>query len=252
MDPVGFVISVAGLIGVFTACVDAFELVQLARERDKDYAIFQTKLDNQRFRLSTWGEAYGLPDLQNHDSCLDNPELRSRVAQTLNVILDLLKDGNALKSRYGLRPQGRVQSFTGYLTLSSTTPLRPDAPIIARLKAKLRKTQIQPGSGSTIRWAIADRNKFDTLLQHLRDLLDDLEHMTKSSRASKRKRVLWSTRSLLGPILTASISLSRRLRVRTISSRIQSARDVSRYVGTRTRSRLDWMHSPLRARTILR
>lgn len=190
MDPIGFVISVAGLIGVFTACVDAFELVQLARHRNKDYSVFQTKLDNQRFRLSTWGEACGLLDEQNHDLCLDNPELRSRVAQTLQVILDLLKDGNELKSRYGLKPQGPAQTFTGYLTLSSTTPLRPYAPIIARFKAKLRKTQMQPGSGSSIRWAIEDRNKFDTLIQHLRDLLDDLERMTQSSRVTERKRII--------------------------------------------------------------
>ena len=57
MEVAGLAIGVAGLSGLFSACVDCFELVQRGRYLGKDFLLLETKFTNQRLRLITWGRA---------------------------------------------------------------------------------------------------------------------------------------------------------------------------------------------------
>lgn len=55
---VGLVIGVAGLAGPFGSCLDAFELVQLAKCEERDLDLMYQKLDNQQARLVVlWRDA---------------------------------------------------------------------------------------------------------------------------------------------------------------------------------------------------
>jgi len=89
MESVGFAIGVAGLAGVFTACVDCFEYVQLGRQFGQDYEKCLLKLDAAKVGMSRWGAAMGLgpdPYLKQQISASDN---EIRLAQSLlEQILD--------------------------------------------------------------------------------------------------------------------------------------------------------------------
>ena len=59
MEAVGLGVGVVGLAGLFSACIDCFELVQRGRYHGKDFLLLETKFTNQRLRLKTWGRACG-------------------------------------------------------------------------------------------------------------------------------------------------------------------------------------------------
>ena len=61
-DPIGISFGFAGLVGVFTSCVDAFKLVQVYQRRNDDFDLLQTMLDNQQFHFMAWGRACGFMD----------------------------------------------------------------------------------------------------------------------------------------------------------------------------------------------
>lgn len=60
MDPASFAISVAGLVGIFNACMDCFEYIQLGRSFGEDFGKCMLRLDVVRLRMSRWGTAAGL------------------------------------------------------------------------------------------------------------------------------------------------------------------------------------------------
>ena len=60
MEPIGLGVSIAGLAGIFTACVDCFEYVQLGRQFGKDYGKCLLRPDAAKLRISHWGLTVGL------------------------------------------------------------------------------------------------------------------------------------------------------------------------------------------------
>jgi hypothetical protein len=61
-EAIGLALGFAGLVGVFTSCVDCFKLVQVYRHQHGDYDVYQTMLDNQQFHFMAWGQACGFMD----------------------------------------------------------------------------------------------------------------------------------------------------------------------------------------------
>ena len=58
MDPAGLVFGVAGLAGIFSACVDCFEYIQFGWQFGQDYGKCLLKLDVARLQLCRWGGSY--------------------------------------------------------------------------------------------------------------------------------------------------------------------------------------------------
>ena len=85
-EPIGVALGFAGLVGLFTSCVDTFKLVQIYRRRKDDFDVFQTMLDNQQFHLMAWGQACGFMGVEQQ-------ELRSRYVLHSRTRLVLLTAG---------------------------------------------------------------------------------------------------------------------------------------------------------------
>lgn len=62
------VLGVAGLAGLFSSCMDCFELVQHGRYLGRDYLLVETKFENLKLRFLTWGRACGLMDEDSSES----------------------------------------------------------------------------------------------------------------------------------------------------------------------------------------
>ena len=99
-----------------------------------------------------------------------------RIEQTMERIQSLLTNGDNLKEQYGLKvhrvPLGsRLIEQPG---LSAFSKVFQNTKVFWNTSLQ-RKSQIS----GTIRWAISDKDKFDKLVQNLRDLLADLAKLTE-------------------------------------------------------------------------
>jgi hypothetical protein len=185
MEPIGLGIGVAGLAGLFSACIDCFELVQRGRYHGRDYLLLETKFANQSLRLKTWGRACGFLDNNSDDNTLGDEEIRDSIEMTLAHLFVLLKDGHQLSTRYGLKRDQPPQTMLSIGAMSISARMSNRFPMKTRLSLKLQelkesvyKTQQNVKIVEKVRWAIEDRYKFAELIQHLKDLIDDLEGLT--------------------------------------------------------------------------
>ena len=194
MEAIGLGVGVAGLAGLFSTCVDCLQLIQQGRYLGEAYLLLETKFANQKLRFVSWGQACGLADPEGYDERLNERDLRLRVEDTLVHLMRLFKDEKQLRKKYGLR-QGQVPiaspsgPFTaGFLvnwTASGTSALSQK---LQDLKRRVEKTQKQAGLRSAAKWAIADKQKFTELIRHVKDLVDDLEGLTRYLGIDERQR----------------------------------------------------------------
>lgn len=148
VDPLGAALGVAGLAGLFSTCVQCFDLVQLGRAYARDYEIIQTKFEAQKVRFLIRGQVVGVIEGSSYDTRLDLPEIRPTVLRILLNIRLLFSDGQRLSRRYGLRPD------QGSLVAHDTIVFRET---YRRFHARLSKTQKEASFLTTTKWAIADK-----------------------------------------------------------------------------------------------
>jgi Ras family protein A len=195
-EAAGLVLGVAGLAGLFTTCIDCYQLVRRGAALDKDYRILETKFNNQELRLLAWGRACGLVGDAEYDVRLDEHFLRTRIIETLQCIKALFDDERRLRKRFGLKPCSpssssssiaglrrgmlRGNSSDGNGASSTSSGAQSSAP---RKRESFFFWKKQQRSASRLRdqvaWAVSDREKFSELVQHLKDFNDDLEAMTR-------------------------------------------------------------------------
>ncbi|KAK5654065.1 hypothetical protein OQA88_7745 [Cercophora sp. LCS_1] len=141
-ETVGLAVGVAGLAGLFTACIDVFKLVETGSLLGEDFERLEREFENKHIRLLTWGRACGFID----------------------AVTGL--------GRYGLEDSEAV----------ITRAIRPGFLNLQRLVPKASSTKHHSGQRSSVlkatRWAISDKDKFKELLQHLEVFINDLEHFT--------------------------------------------------------------------------
>ena len=192
MEAIGFGIGVVSLAGLFSACIDCFDLVQRGRYLGKDYLLLETKFSNQKLRFMTWGRACGMMNAEGYDTRLDSEDLKSRIQDTLIHLLMLFKDGTELKRKYGLKEgsQALFAPSTGVSSMVTATAWNGGSlgQRFQELKYRMQKTRKQASLVSSARWAIEDNRKFTELIQHLKDLIDDLEGLTRFLGVAERQR----------------------------------------------------------------
>lgn len=198
MEPIGFALGIASL---FTTCVDCFELVQSGRYLGQEYHLLETKFINQRIRLVAWGKACGFTDPSGYDTQIDeNKEVHDAIESSLLHLIGLLRDGDKLKRKYGLRdadqtagggsPNALIQATHTWPLLAGQSAITTLTQKLAKFRERTNATQQQANLWSKARWAIKDKEKFAGLVQHLRDLIEDLESLTVGLHLEHRQREL--------------------------------------------------------------
>ena len=197
MEPVGLALGIAGLAGLFTTCIECFNIVQQGRYFGRDYWILEAKYANQRLRLQTWGRACGFADANNRTNLPWNEDVRLAVETTLQRMAGLFQDHRTLHSRYGL---SMVESGSGKTTASAifgtfASKLQARASSLVRAHTDVvalpwSSSSRSPALPTAIRWAVNDKPKFADLVQHLKDFNDDLEALTTELNVRQRQRDL--------------------------------------------------------------
>ncbi|KAL9095942.1 MAG: hypothetical protein Q9165_001940 [Trypethelium subeluteriae] len=178
-EALGLAVGFIGLAGLFSTCVDCFKFVQIYGAQSSDYEILQTMLDNQQFHFMAWGKACGFMDSNRAKSRFDDPlsgPRNRRIEETMERIHVLLTDCESLKKKYGLKVQRSPMGSKAIErpALSAFSKAFQSSKDFCHTNLQ-RKTQIT----GTLRWAVEDRDKFDRLIQNLKDLLSDLTSFTE-------------------------------------------------------------------------
>ncbi|KAF2656120.1 hypothetical protein K491DRAFT_657139 [Lophiostoma macrostomum CBS 122681] len=189
-EVIGLAVGFVGLAGLFSTCVDCFKLVQVYDSRTRDYRILQDALDNQQFHFMVWGMACGFMDQERPNTRFDDPMSAARnrrIESTLECVQSLLTNGDDLKKKYGLK----VHRAPAGAKMIEGPPPSAFSKVFQTTKdfwntSLQRKDQM---SGS-VRWVVHDKERFEQLVQNLRDFLEDLAKFTSDMGVTESQRLI--------------------------------------------------------------
>ncbi|KAG9503679.1 hypothetical protein J7337_003630 [Fusarium musae] len=196
MEVAGLTIGAVALVSLFKDCVDLFSMITSAHDLGKDAAILDTKLDVEKMLFLQWSDRVGLlkQDSTNANAVLCNPDTRQLVSRVLESVKALLSEGQALQRDYGLkRVDASAESTTGYQGASSFR--------FRKFLKQFEELKIKPDtdrhSNLTVtkqfRWIIVDKEKFNSLIDHLsyfNTSLNNLIPISSDSEATSSKNDL--------------------------------------------------------------
>ncbi|KAI0974215.1 prion-inhibition and propagation-domain-containing protein [Xylaria arbuscula] len=188
-EAVGLVLGVVGIIGTFKSCVDLFALFSSNSSFGRDHQILDTKLHVQKALLLQWAKRVRLvhPD---YDKRLDDPTTQSTISRILAGIQQLLSESALLEKRYGLRAAGS----------SSSLPLRLESGIdemtssrmdwfnrhFQQLKIDIAENGKTVSASKRMRWVIADKDKFEKLVQELSGFVSGLNQLVPETSETRQ------------------------------------------------------------------
>ena len=178
---IGTAASVITLVSLLTNCVEAFELIHIAKNQEKDLEKLDLKLMLEQCRLKAWGKSMGLihEDGKQRRNLLDGFEFREVVQQALQHILTVLTDSNCLSKKYGGR-QMAIEASSNFAIESGQSPS------VSKLMAAFKRIKITDNvregtskAKSTSVWVFQDRKKYLALISEVQDLVDTIEKLTR-------------------------------------------------------------------------
>ena len=173
--------SVVTLVSLLTNCVEAFELIHIAKNQETDLEKLDLKLMLEQCRLKAWGKSMGLirENGSEKKNLLDGFEFREVVQQALQQILTVLTDSNCLSKKYGGRQTCIEASANLTIDLGR-------APSVSKLMAAFKRIKINDNvreqarkAKSTSVWVFHDRKKYMALISEVQSLVDTVEKLTK-------------------------------------------------------------------------
>jgi hypothetical protein len=174
MDPISMVIGVAGLTGVFTACVDGFNYFADAKSFRKDSQLLINRFELIELRFLAWGYSVGF---QAGSEPGISADVHGKIKNSLQSIDTLLKDARKTSEKYLSRDETSTELVSEPTDLSTLFKAR----LVIREKCK-KLAPLYRGFGSIQKgfiWAIHDKDSFEGLLDQLTSFVGNLERLCK-------------------------------------------------------------------------
>lgn len=176
METLRLGISIVGLAGAFTTCVDCFEYIQLGRQFRQDYGKCLLKLDTAKLRMSRWGVAMGLglePHLTPQISVSDE---EMRLAQSLlEQILESFEDAERISERFKKYTSMQNTNPNALLICNATSDLDSN---YQRLYLTMRELAYKRQKGTSIRkktvWALYEKKRFEGMIEDVTSFISRL------------------------------------------------------------------------------
>ena len=188
-EVLGAVASGITIAALFKGCIDAFDLITIARHQEQDVKRLILRFSIEKARLYHWGQAMGLtaPPMSGQPRPLESSQFQNLVHATLQMILEMFQDSQKMEREYGCKVAPAVnsgmlpiaQADSGDLIESSSAAFS-NFNIAGRVCNKLKRFSSQT------QWIINDRKKFLTLIVEAKSLIDGLQDITKSLSTSAR------------------------------------------------------------------
>ncbi|KAH7309219.1 prion-inhibition and propagation-domain-containing protein [Stachybotrys elegans] len=180
----GLVLGALGIAGLFTACIENFDIIVRARECSEEFELLCTQLALQRLRLVIWGETLGLVPAPNggavpYNRALERKDIRPVVETSLHQLKLLLCKADVINGRYAL-PEEEATVAQKQLAGTSSHGMDIFRESFERFRMRISKSQKQKSVWTVTRWAIHDYQRFETLVDQITKLLDALESITSA------------------------------------------------------------------------
>ncbi|KAJ3528123.1 hypothetical protein NM208_g10356 [Fusarium decemcellulare] len=192
MEAAGLVLGALGISGLFTACIQNFDIVVNSRNFGHEFDLLCTQLGLQRIRLVLWGESLGLvpgPSEKRipYHTMIERDDIRPAIESTLNHLCLLLQNAEVVTGKYKLEDGVKgVQEIQP----ASSTGLAIFRERFESFKARIRKNQKAKSTWEVTRWAIHDSAKFKAMIGNIKDLMDGLESITSTLGVLERQHAL--------------------------------------------------------------
>lgn len=188
VEPISLSVSGLALATLFSSCLECFDYFQAAKSFANDLDLLLTKLDCQRERLLTWGDIVGIfksNEEGRHPYLEPKGELIHRCIRSIEL---LLSNAEKLQTEYGVQSTSippLAESSLGYLSSSRMNRFRLSYLRIGSTPANQSKASIL----SKTKWAIHHKVKFETLINHVKDLTAELHGIIPISARSQEKLI---------------------------------------------------------------
>lgn len=190
MESAGFAIGVAGLLGVFPACVDCFECIQIGRQFGQDYGKCLLQLDTAKLRMSRWGVAIGLGPGTNLKQKISVSDEELILAQSLlEQILISFMDAERISERFKKHTSTSMQNAGSeqLLVHNASTDLDLDH---QRLHVTMRELAFKRQKGTSFRkkaaWALYEKKRFDRMIEDVTGFINELVDLFPAAQEDQK------------------------------------------------------------------
>ncbi|EPE27926.1 UBC-like protein [Glarea lozoyensis ATCC 20868] len=186
----GLVVGAVGVLGIFSACIECFDIVDAGRNYSKELEQLSALLALERLRFCIWGQTVGLAPRHDgtsapYDKILDRPDIRPVVEQTLYNIKSLLDDAGLVVERYNAKEE---------ITQESAVQIHNGLDIFRasyeQVKLRIRKQQTNASAWEVTRWAVHDAKSYSNTISRLQQFVDGLEKVTSSTHLAEQRALL--------------------------------------------------------------
>ena len=178
-EAAGLVFGVAGLAGLFSSCIQVFDMLQMANTMDFDLRILHQRLENQKLRFANWGQSLGLDGSLEGESALHGATFNEltgvSIMRNMEILRETFQNARSLEKRQGLHrlPDGDRRT--------------PFAAALRRIQNRVQKGAQKPIRRPCL-WVCTDRRQFQELLTNVEGLINDLESLTASCAPAVDRR----------------------------------------------------------------
>jgi hypothetical protein len=167
----GLAISIVTLATTFDSVINCFEYIYLGKTFGVAFEDCALRLGNARLRLSRWGEAVGLNQVDQDTTSLKDTKLSEenipKAEERLGFILNEIEKVKKLSGKFD---QSLVSSPE--TNLSSTA-----LSLVQKMRQLAKSRQNRLSTPNKVKWAIYDRKHFDSMIEkigHHAEALSDL------------------------------------------------------------------------------
>ncbi|KAH8807304.1 prion-inhibition and propagation-domain-containing protein [Xylogone sp. PMI_703] len=175
---IGVVSGTITLCTLLKTCLDAFDMIKEGKAQELTFRKLLVRLNIERVRLYTWGEAAGL----TYSPSTKKPNIignETVVKDALEIITRLLLDAGKIQARYGC-----LEADSGDLDDEAAMAQGPVVHLVAPfshadITAETKVTSKGKEFLSKTRWVIHDKDKFEDLIQEIKTYVDGIYSITK-------------------------------------------------------------------------
>ncbi|KAH7350237.1 prion-inhibition and propagation-domain-containing protein [Pyrenochaeta sp. MPI-SDFR-AT-0127] len=183
-DPASFALAVAGLPAIFVSCVDCFEYIRLGRRFGKDFGFCLAKLEAAQVRLTRWGEPIGLLENKIDVKGAYKEADIIKAYEWLGQIEATFEEARETSAKYAEKQQkkgrhGDLEILDGDKIPGANNSTKS---LVMSMKTMARNRQKHLSLPRKITWALYGKDSFDSLIEDLVSLINDLVELFPSTK----------------------------------------------------------------------
>lgn len=163
MEAAGLGIGIAGLAGLFSACLDIIEKVDSYKDFGFESDYLFARFDADRVRFRKWGENVGINQEEHHHSSLDDPAVRPAVDKILQSIRNI--DGGT---------EDTIPTNNGMASMLPQSQKRMQFEIFQGETSRRHK----------FRWTLRGKARFITIVEAFDSLVQKLHDLVPTSQTT--------------------------------------------------------------------